>query len=383
MESAVTGKKNNQRALSLKPLFFWPRFRGFLFYRSFFSFSNLLRGCLAYFFYIISAPGAPIRPISINFLITSACNFRCGMCSFGRNKNSGSEELTEGDIEGFVHTRLGYKPAIFFSGGEPFARKDFIGILKAVKGHKLKCGINTNGYLIDKDIIKKLLNLEIDLIIFSLYGPEEVHDAITGMKGSYAKIIENVSLLCRNRSRKTKIILSCALTKQNLDFLEELPLIAKKLGVEAVKFEHLNFLSKTELEKDSEYFGKEQNRANTFITDWENTPGISVERLIEKLTKIKTKYRDFVFIKPDLNNEEIRKWYSDDFHSKRKCFFVWHSFFVRPDGVIVPCQFLLDYKLGNIKEDRICDIFRSDKMLRLRKILKKQLLPECRRCCKL
>lgn len=341
---------------------------------------DIAKGYLIYLFYLFQIHKNPSYPLTINFLITSSCNFRCNICSFN---NRDLDDMTLNDIEKFISTQSRYKPFIFFSGGEPFMRDDFMDILHMVKKYNLKCGINTNGYILDNAKIKKLIDLEIELMIFSLYGPEEIHDGITGIKGSYARTTENMHLFCKNRSKKTRVILSCTVTKTNADSLENIPLLAKRLGFDAVKFEHLNFLSNIEFETNSEYFAKDNYHVNTFMTNFNDSKGLFAEKLIDKLASIRKNYGNFIFIKPDLNNEEIRNWYSNEFHSKRRCFFIWHSIFVRPDGIIVPCQFLLNYELGDIRKGNLKDIFYNEKMLNLRKLSRNRLLPHCSRCCKL
>jgi MoaA/NifB/PqqE/SkfB family radical SAM enzyme len=291
--------------------------------------------------------------------------------------------LTAQDIGEFAHSLPRIKPVIFFSGGEPFLRPDFPDILRVIKKYKLKCGINTNAYLLDEGKIGELIGLNIELLIFSLFGPEPIHDRITGVKGSYAKVSENIRSFCAQKNKSTRVILCCVITKSNIDCLEEIPVIAKRLGADAVKFEHLNFLDNSKSERNVRYFACERDNLNMSLSDFTGSEAYLIERISKKLKDIKRKYGKFVFIKPDLSQEEIKNWYSNGFDSKRKCFFVWHSIFVRPDGTIVPCQFLQDYGLGNIKEHRLYDIIKSSRMVHLKKLLKKELLPECVRCCKL
>lgn len=341
----------------------------FLFYKHIFSLSNILKGILVYVFYLISPIRKTFNPITVNFLITSACNFHCNICNFGRYRNALPDSLTVQDIETFIRCLPEIKPVIFFSGGEPFLRDDFPDILRAVKKYKLKCGINTNAYLLDEAKIRELVGLNIELLIFSLFGPEPIHDQITGINGSFKKAYENMHLFCNKKKKSTRVILSCAITKDNIDYLEEIPIIAKRLGADAVKFEHLNFLDDSESKINTQHFGDFQP--------------LTAELIINKLESIRREYGNLVFIKPDLNNDEIKNWYSNTFNSKRRCFFVWHSLFIRPDGEAVPCQFLQRYELGNIKECRLRDIVKSGRMMLLRMLLKKQLLPECSRCCKL
>lgn len=115
-------------------------------------------------------------------------------------------------------------------------------------------------------------------------------------------------------------------------------------------------MSNFEAASNSGYFADNGYSLNNLTTDFGGLEQAFTDKLIGKLTMIRKKYGNFVFIKPDLTKEEIRNWYSNEFRSRRKCSFIWHSAFIRSDGVIVPCQFLLKYELGNNKIDVI---FRS------------------------
>jgi len=287
------------------------------------------------------------------------------------------------DMEKFCAAKERLRPFIFFSGGEPFMRNDFIEILDVVKKYKLKCGVNTNAFLLDEFKIGRLVALKVELIVFSLYGPMQIHDLITGMNGSYDRAVKNIALYCKNKSNSSKAILSCTITRENLDYLDEIPGIAKNLGADAVKFEHLNFLSKSEAKAKEAGPLKDNVSRCSYSIDFSGKEDEFCDKLISKLVAIKRDYGDFVLVKPDLSHKEIRKWYSSSFSSDRKCFFVWHSIFVRPDGVVVPCQFLLDKKIGNIHDYGKDRIPVSHELLGIRNVLRKQLLPECRRCCKL
>lgn len=354
------------------------------FYRHIFTLNSLFKGCMAYLSYW--APGIrahQLEPLTINFLITSFCNFTCDICSFSAKRGVIPNGISLEDMERFCSAQVGSKPFIFFSGGEPFTRGDFIEILNVIKKYKFKCGVNTNAFLLDEPKIEQLVDLKVELMVFSLYGPMQIHDLITGMKGSYDRAVKNIALYCKNKGNSSKAILSCTITRENLDYLEEIPGIAKNLGADAVKFEHLNFLSKSEAQAKEAGQLKDNVPLGSYSIDFSGKEDEFCDKLISKLLAIKRDYGDFVLVKPDLSHKEIRKWYSSSFSSDRKCFFVWHSIFVRPDGVIVPCQFLLDKQIGNIYDCEKDRIPVSLEMLRLRKVLRKQLLPECRRCCKL
>ena len=44
-----------------------------------------------------------------------------------------------------------WRPSICLSGGEPFMRKDIMGIVAAIKEENLYCDLITNGTLIDEN----------------------------------------------------------------------------------------------------------------------------------------------------------------------------------------------------------------------------------------
>ncbi len=291
--------------------------------------------------------------------------------------------MSQHDIEMFIQSLGNYRPVFFFSGGEPFLRDDFLDILTVVKKYNLKCGINTNAYFLDEDKARKLSDLNVELVIFSLFGPQDIHDRMTGIKGSYARVSKNIKFLCSRKNKNMRVILNCAICEDNIDHLEELPRIARTLGADAVKFEHLNFISLNELKEKKQHFLSDSKAFHTYISD---SPGLTTmfsDKIIGKLEDIKNKYGNFVFIKPDLKRDEIASWYSEMFNSERKCFFIWHSIFIRSDATAVPCQFLQEYELGDIREKSLQDIITSSKARCLKKLARETLLRECSRCCKL
>lgn len=337
------------------------------------------------FDYYFRSGRASVYPLNITFLVTLRCNAHCKMCAFQEITNANIKELTIEEIKNFIKDISIYKPSIFLSGGEPFMRKDIFEIIDVIRRHDLTCGICTNGLFLDKERAKELVRLNVSNVLFSLHGTEPVHDAITKIPGSYKKLVNNIGTLT-SYSRRPKVILNCAISEDNYQFLEDVIKIGKSLKVDIVRFEHLVFLTFQDIKRHSSfcqiYSNEEKGLSpNTYMHDFENYK--MQHALYDIMHKIKARYKNFVIFKPLLRKHEIKAWYSNEFANDRRCFFIWGSLFIYPNGDIAPCQFYPGYKLGNVKRDSIAKVWNSKKYRNLRLILKNGPLPGCKRCCKL
>ncbi len=324
----------------------------------------------------------PMGPVSVNFLITSRCDRFCSFCNFQSDRNKTPDVLKLGDIQKWLKEYQGPKPFLFFGGGEPFLREDILDILSWAKREGYRCGVNTHGGALDDVRAQKLIAIGVDLAVFSLYGPAEVHDKITGVAGSFDRTMAALRSISRRKGRRTRCLVSATISPENLSYLDRIVLLAREAGADAVKFEHLNFLTRAERELSSGYFARPLFGVHTFVR--EKGPGKDfVDELQVRLRTLRRRYRGFVLIKPVLSRQETEAWYGEEFSSRRRCFFLWHSLFVRPDAHAVPCQFLLDYSLGDIRVTPLAEAFDGAAARRLRRDLLKGLLPSCARCCKL
>lgn len=358
-----------------------------LFYR-FFPLGKVFKDTLLFPFEYHNSSGRAGFPWAINFIVTSACNLNCRMCNFKALRGSDTNnELSADEIKDFFKREHKKKFHVFLTGGEPFMRKDIFEIIETIRHFGLTWGICTNGTLLNEVKVKELMTLGAKYIMFSLHGPEAVHDGITGVSGSFRKLLENMEIAVSFRSRnKVKIFVNCAVNDSNLNHLIDVVHIAENAGVDMLRFEHLNFLTRSEIENNrlvcEKRFPGERITPSSHSADHSMKNWGDYCESIARITRQKSKFRIPVHFKPFLSSSEIRYWYSDCFAVDRRCVFVWKSLFINPRGDVIPCQFLI-YKLGNIRTESLEEIWNSEKYRRLRLCLKSNLLPGCSRCCKL
>ena len=181
------------------------------------------------------------------------------------------------------------------------------------------------------------------------------------------------------------LILNCVIGEENYQCLEEIVALGKQLGVDFVRFEHLIFLNNKEhenhLEISAKIFPRHKCSLATYIKEIDNAEiGCALKKTIPDLRR---KYKKFVLFKPYLNTRELSSWYKSNFFLNRRCLFVKHSLFIKPNGDIVPCQFFNDFVLGNILRDDLMRVWSSPERKSFSRLLNKRILPGCMRCCKL
>ncbi|OOM77113.1 radical SAM protein [Clostridium sp. BL-8] len=171
--------------------------------------------------------------------ITGNCNLKCKHCSVGQTYKLGSSRYEDLDTDSMLKIAdelvKGGVSHLQILGGEPFIRKDILLVLKKLSDGNVKILINTNGHLLNNEIIKELTKLNIDFINFSFDGPtEESNDLIRG-KDSFNKTLANLkntmSILKENKSN-INIGINFVITKLTENLVDELLSFCKENEIE-------------------------------------------------------------------------------------------------------------------------------------------------------
>ena len=86
---------------------------------------------------------------------------------------------------------------------------------------------------------------------------------------------------------------------------------------------------------------------------------------------------------PDLRGQEIEHYYAEGVPSEKTCIAPFQAAVVKPNGDVrfCPDEWIDDYVLGNILEERFLKIWRNRKARRFRAVLlRKKSFPGCKRC---
>ena len=328
-------------------------------------------------------------PLNINLEVTYVCNAFCHFCinAPGKaNKNINRENyfMPSSIVDKLLDELPEKKCHFFIIGGEPFLHKDIFNNIAAIKAKGHSCGLVTNAVLLNAEKIRQLIDLKLDYIIFSIHGNEEEHDKITKIKGSYRNLLHSIAAFNKlDPKMNCKVHVNSVMTKLNLHTFQELIEDLRAFQLLSLRIAHPSFNLKHEIESFNQMnkalLGEEPRINNYYLPKPEFEP----EEILAFMERIKEQKTDFrILFKPNLNEDDVRNWYSNDNKMNRECFFLYSACFVNPDGDVYPCQ-TIKYKLGNVHRSTIQQIWNGARYRELRKQISQKIPVLCRRCCKL
>lgn len=138
-------------------------------------------------------------PFGATIELSPKCNFSCVHCYLSHHREEKTELTTDQikkELDILKEIGVFY---IFFSGGEPFLRKDFAEIYSYAKEQGFIVTIFTNGYLLTPELLgvfKKYPPIEVDISLYG--GSDETYKKVTGVDHAFSRIKNNIQLLKQN-----------------------------------------------------------------------------------------------------------------------------------------------------------------------------------------
>jgi GeoRSP system radical SAM/SPASM protein len=171
-------------------------------------------------------------PLTINWAVTNRCNFSCQHCY---SRTDPSEELDCGTLYTCIEKIIAAGVlSINFGGGEPLLRKDLNDIAAFASRKGLRVSMNSNGYLIDREMALRLKANGFSKVGISIDSHvPEVHDQFRGIRGSHAKA---VAALAHLKEAGIKTSISTVICKINHQSIQELIAFAERHGVHQLNF---------------------------------------------------------------------------------------------------------------------------------------------------
>lgn len=335
------------------------------------------------------------RKYSVAHEPTIRCNLKCKMCyqaNFRDDVNTMpmmnfGKELRTAEIQK-LYDGLNIRFAGMV-GSEIFIRKDIFEIL----GHLAKSGVRfsilTNGTLIDEKNIARLKSLagSVARIIYSIDGPRELHNSIRGTAEAFDQTCRAILL--------TKpfftVSVNTVILAENLDHLEEVVGVVRDLGLPTLNLTFEEVYSALEIARTKqilvEHFGWKEGEFEISTHERDGFP-YSLDHLKKRVREVRRfaeAHGVFVNFTPYTWEENLDEYYDGTGHKKLDLVcpkLLEPTARIDHLGNVLWCG-VLRKSWGNLLETPFEQIWNGEDFREFRrKLLDGNLLPICRRCCK-
>lgn len=341
---------------------------------------------------------APRAPQQISVKITNVCNLRCKTCGqwgeTGYNYEREASDLrTIVPVERYIKLAddvKSYKPIYYIWGGEPFLYPGLFDFTKRIKDNKSLLAVVTNATYL-KERATEVVDQKWDALMFSLDGPEAIHDEIRGRKGTFQKVAEGIDAVRKykrdKRQRLPWVMALVTVSVDNAAWLDKIFEVGEQLNIDCMIVYFSWFTTETIGAAHTRVM--EQHLGIT-PTKWQGylfNHDVDTAALLESMQRIQSRKWTFqhLFI-PNLSQEaDIREYYQNpgNLFGYGPCISPWFVTEVMPNGDVAPCRDYPDYITGNLMEQSIFDIWNGERYQKFRQALKANngTFPICARCC--
>lgn len=282
-------------------------------------------------FYFSQLTGKAVQwgvPISVTFEPTTSCNLRCPECPSGKREFTRPTGMLQNDFFKSTIDEL-YKEIsylIFYFQGEPFLNPKFLDMVKYASAKNIYTATSTNAHYLTDAVAKQTVESGLSRLIISIDGTTQETYEQYRIGGDLKKVIEGAENIVKwkkeLRSKTPHIIFQFLVVKPNEHQIKDVEVLAKKIGVDEVRF------------KTAQMY------------DYVN--GNKLIPTIEKYSRYKKQTDGTYTIKNEMLNH---------------CWRLWHSTVITWDGLVVPCCFDKDaqHQLGNLKTESFKKMWQGNK----------------------
>jgi radical SAM protein with 4Fe4S-binding SPASM domain len=280
-------------------------------------------------YYISRISGKPVQwgmPISVTFEPTTSCNLRCPECPSGKREFTRPTGMLRGDLFrntiDELHKKISY--LVFYFQGEPYLNPKFLEMVKYASSKNIYTATSTNAHYLDDDAAKKTVESGLSRLIISIDGTTQETYEQYRVGGDLKKVIKGAENIIKWKkqlnSRTPHVIFQFLVVKPNEHQVADVEVLAKKTGVDEVRFKTAQM--------------------------YDYVKGNKLIPTIEKYSRYHLQDDGTYAIKNQMLNH---------------CWRLWHSTVITWDGLVVPCCFDKDaeHRMGDLKNSSFENVWKS------------------------
>lgn len=366
-----------------------------------------------------------IQPVTAYVVPTLLCNQRCYFCTFGGVKErlrkivqppgnsagSSPKEFREMPLELMERTidqlaSVGIKGVTFTGGGEPTLYPHLCQAMEQCKDRGLDFALNTNGRLLNSEIVDRILPLNPTYIRVSINaGTREVQALISGID-DLDGVLSNVAMLAKKKIKfGVSTDVSVGFVANIVNSHDLMPLIRRVRKIEANlerenisgaifsiqvrpvgNYEGSKFFSPQRIERIIDYLRERSGDRDAdefvrFMYQGKRCDSDTVDHVLETIENTAARFLSDTVSKmklvyPKQKFIDIVKLPAKPYET---CYALSWFLFVWPNGNIYPCVEWAGtpgFEVGNLLHERLSDLLASEKRKRVISRINTSILKE-------
>ena len=303
------------------------------------------------------------HPVVIAWALTHACDLRCIHCVVEAGEPAEYELSTEEAFMAIDNMAEAGTKHLLIAGGEPLVRKDIFALAEYAS-KRLSVGINTNGFSLNRSVAQRLKDAGVNQIRISLDGAKsKTHNSIRG-KDSFERAVEAIETCVSLGFPDVGIEATISLL--NYEELPEMIKLASDLGVGVFEA------------GDMAPVGRAKKLVHLCLSIEQRGEMLRFLAEIQEAipTLIITSELPHIFIV----NKKMQNTCIDPYSKKVSlgCGAGIVGAGLTVDGKIVPCPLGLVAEVGDIRRDRLKDVWVNSPLLK--KLQSRKVGGKCGRC---
>lgn len=300
-------------------------------------------------------------PMKVQWELTYHCNLKCLHCHIWKTplseirQNTLTLEQQKRIVDDLAHSGVRH---VSFSGGEMFLQKTVYDLIAHAKSRRMKVGGNSNAFLINEKVARKIADCGLDMLYISLDGDNPAtHDGIRGVDGAFDRVFTGVKNL-KSARPSIRIFFNTTVNARNVGELAGIAKRAREAGVDGWTVEMTNTFDKYSPDRD------------LILSDG---------KLAVLRGQMDILFRDYADLLPH------QREYFEEFETylknpeklyKYRCVAGFTSAQIHPNGDLYPCPVAFK-KMGNLTEKSFGEIWFSKEADEVRMDIKEGRHPIC------
>jgi radical SAM protein with 4Fe4S-binding SPASM domain len=339
-------------------------------------------------------------PEELSFKLTNRCDLRCTHC-YQWHEGGYHHQLPHvekhGDLDLSIIARTleatrSLKANVYLWGGEPLVYHDWDGLIDLLANDARWTALCTNGTLIEKRI-ESLNRISRQLeVSVSLDGFESEHDLLRGC-GSFGKSMGGLRLLIDEKRAGRyagEITVNCVVSDGMVTRLFEFAKFLEQEGVDTAYISFPWYVSAETCSKMDRYLtehfswaighGNHSWHSYSFRIDPKLIDALNSEvaRIDAANWRLKLRYN------PQLDPGDMAPFIAGSdtpAQGKTRCNAIKTRLDVFPNGDVVSCKFFPEFRVGNLKQQNLNEVWHSGRFDQVRETVATcGLMPVCAKC---